>query len=102
MRRVQGDPFPACTVTMAAHNATQAATLAARTNGQRVDLILRITELLQRIERADRSRAHLHRVRIFNERKARLAEKAFNHDFDHLTAAAAELREILNEQGAPQ
>jgi hypothetical protein len=46
------------------------ATLARALNGQRVDLMLRITELLQRIERADRSKAHLHRVRIINERKA--------------------------------
>jgi predicted HAD superfamily hydrolase len=80
-------------------NATQVASLASRTNGARADFILRVTELLQRIERTDRTRAHLHRVKITNERKARAAEKAFDHEFDHLVAAAAELRELLNEEG---
>jgi hypothetical protein len=80
-------------------NASQVAALAARANGHRTDFILRVTELLQRIERADRARAQVHRVKITNERKARTAEKAFDHDWDMLVAAASELRDSINEQG---
>jgi hypothetical protein len=82
---------------MPPQSATQQAANAARANGHRVEVWLQVTELLQRIERADRTRSQLHKVRITNERKARAVEKAFDHDWAHLVAAAAELRESINE-----
>lgn len=84
---------------MSAANATAAAQAVAKTTGHRAEFVLRVTELLQRIERTDRSRRALHRVLIINERKAKLAERAFEHDWQHLTDAAQELRDTIYEQG---